>query len=170
MSEPTNASPCPLTAEPQAEHRWLDRLVGDWTSEAQCVMEPGQPPATFSGRETARSLGGLWILAEGSGDMPGGGTMTSVLTLGYDPARRLYVGTFVASMMTHLWLYQGRLDGNVLTLDTEGPDFSTGGETMARFQDIVEIVDDDTRTLTSRMQGADGQWQQVMAARYRRTR
>jgi hypothetical protein len=160
-------SACPM-AEPQAEHRWLDQLVGEWESEAECVMEPGQPPAIFKGREKVRSVGGLWVLAEGSGDTPGGGTMNSVLTLGYDPARRRYVGTFLCSMMTHLWVYEGVLEGRVLTLDTEGPDFSTGGKSMTRFKDAIEIIDRDNRVMTSRMLGQDGQWRQIMTARYRR--
>lgn len=159
---------CPMNAEPQAEHRWLDRLVGEWTSEAECVMEPGQPPATFRGTETVRSLGGLWILAEGNGDMPGGGAMTSILTLGYDPAKQRYVGSFIASMMTHMWLYEGRVDGNILALDTEGPDFSTGGKAMARFTDSIKWIDDDNRMMVSRMLGEDGTWREIMSARYRR--
>ena len=31
-------------------------------------------------------------------------------TLGYDPAKKKYVGTFIASVMTHLWIYSGSLD------------------------------------------------------------
>lgn len=160
-------SVCPM-AEPQAEHRWLEQMVGEWESEAECIMEPGQPPAIFKGKETVRSLGGLWVLAEGSGEMPGGGAMTTLLTLGYDPARQRYVGTFVGSMMTHLWVYEGMLEGRVLTLDTQGPDFSTGGKSMARFTDAIEIIDRDNRVMTSRMQGQDGQWRHIMTARYRR--
>lgn len=173
MAEGTGQSPgsCP-TAQPQKEHRWLDRLVGEWTCEGEATMEPGQPPTPFTTTESVRSLGGLWVVAEGRGDMPGGETMTSLMTLGYDPGKGRYVGTFVASMMTHLWLYDGALDagGTVLTLDTEGPDFSAEGKGTARFQDIIEIKDDDRRTLTSRMLGGDGQWRQVMSAEYRRRR
>ena len=43
----------------------------------------------------------------------------------------------------------------VLTLDTEGPCFSGNGK-MVKYQDIVEIVDDDHWTLRSRMPGEDG--------------
>lgn len=161
---------CPMTAEPQAEHRWLDRLVGEWTSEAEATMEPGQPPATFSGSESVRTLGGLWVVAEGCGEMPGGDVMTTMMTLGYDPPKGRYVGTFVGSMMTHLWLYEGSLDvaGQVLTLDTEGPDFATGGKTMAKFKDVIEFRSDDHRVLTSHMLGTDGQWHAFMTAHYRR--
>jgi Protein of unknown function (DUF1579) len=39
-----------------------------------------------------RSLGGLWILAEGQGEMPGCGAATTVLTLGYDPQKQAVRG------------------------------------------------------------------------------
>lgn len=168
---PSAQSPCP-PAEPRREHEWLRRLVGAWTFEAEASMGPGQPPMKASGSESVRPLGDLWVLAEGRGEMPGGGVMGSVMTLGYDPGRGRFVGTFVASVMTHLWVYEGSLDAaeRVLTLDTEGPDMATGR--MTRYQDIITIEDAGQdagrRTLTSRMLGEEGQWRQVMAARYRR--
>ncbi|MBF0304442.1 MAG: DUF1579 domain-containing protein [Alphaproteobacteria bacterium] len=157
-----------MSTEPQLEHLWLRRLLGEWTSEAEMAMEPGQTPATFLGTESVRALGGLWVLAEGRGDMPGGGAMATVMTLGYDPSRQRYVGTFVGSMMTHLWLYEGTLQGNVLTLDTEGPNPLTGGQTMARFQDVITFESDDHRVLTSAVRTDDGTWRQFMTAHYRR--
>ena len=36
-------------------------------------MEPGKPSEKSQGTECVRTLGGLWILAEGEGEMPGGG-------------------------------------------------------------------------------------------------
>lgn len=170
MAEESGQGPCPMTAEPQRQHQWLERLVGDWVCEGEAVMQSGEAPVAFKATESVRSLGGLWTVAEGRGDMPGGGSMTSITTLGYDPGKGRYVGTFVASMMTHLWLYEGALDvsGTVLTLDTEGPNFATEGKTTAKFQDVVEFKSDDHRTLTSRMLGDDGQWRQVMSAQYRR--
>ena len=56
--------------------------------------------------------------------MPGCGPSTTIMTLGYDPQKERFVGTFVASMMTHMWHYNGSLDAaeKVLTLDTEGPE------------------------------------------------
>jgi hypothetical protein len=157
--------------EPQPEHRWLQQFVGEWTSETEAPMEPGQPPQTFRGTETVRSLGALWILAEGKGEMPGGTPMTTVLTLGYDPQKQRYVGTFVGSMMTWLWVYDGMLDvtARVLTLDTEGPSM-TGDGKLTSYRDSFELVSPDHRVLRSRMLGDDGQWHPVMTAHYRRAR
>src|SRR4051794_26243646 len=111
----------------QQEHRWLDRLDGEWTSEMECVMGPGQPPMTTRGTESVRSLGGLWTIGEG--EMSEDGTSRSVMTLGYDPRDGRFVGTFVASMMTYLWSYRGSLDesGKVLALEAEGPSFTDEG-------------------------------------------
>jgi len=39
---------------------------------------------------------------------------------------------------------------------------------MARYKDVIEIVSDDRRNLSSHMQGADGQWTRFMSAQYRR--
>jgi hypothetical protein len=62
------------------------------------------------------------------------------MTLGYDPQTQRFVGSFVASMMTHLWPYNGTLnaEGTVLTLDAEGPSFAGDGAT-AKYQDIIEF-------------------------------
>jgi len=157
------------TPEPQTEHKWLQKLVGDWTVETECNMGPDQPPMKTSGRESVRTLGGLWTIGEGSGDTPDGGTWDSIMTLGFDPQTKRFVGTFIASVMTHLWPYNGTLDetGRVLTLDSEGPSFAGDG-TMAKYQDIIEFMDNDHRILSSRVQGADGQWQPFMKAHYRR--
>jgi hypothetical protein len=133
-------------------------------------MGPDQPPAKMTGRETVRSFGGLWTIGEGKGDAPDD-SCDSIMTLGYDPRTKRFVGTFVAAAMTHLWLYDGTLDAaaKVLTLDSEGPSFAGDG-TMAKYQDIIEFLSDDHRTLSSQFLGPDGKWAPFMKAHYRRKR
>ena len=159
-----------MEAKPQKEHQWLHQLMGDWTFETECMMGPDQPPAKMTGSESVRSLGGLWVLCEGKGSTPEGHPMLSIMTLGYDPAKKSFLGTFIASMMTHLWIYErGNLDSaeKLLTLDAEGPSFAGDGK-MAKYQDLIEIVSADHRTLSSQMLGADGKWTRFMTAHYRR--
>jgi hypothetical protein len=161
-----------MNPEPRPEHRWLHRMVGEWRATMECPGGPGQPASKAESVEGVRSLGGLWVVAEGRGEMPGGGgPATTILTLGYDPQKARFVGTFVGSMMTVLWVYEGTLDaaGTVLTLDTVGPDFAAEGR-MARYQDVIAFEGDDHRVMTSRMLGEDGAWHQVMRAEYRRVR
>ena len=155
--------------EPQSEHLWLQKLVGEWIVESECSMGPDQPPMKSSGSDVVRSLGKLWTIGEGSVGTPDGGSCDSIMTLGYDPQAKRFVGTFIASVMTHLWPYDGQLDssGKILTLNSEGPSFAGDG-TMAKYQDIIEFVTDDHRILSARVQGVDGSWQQFMTAHYRR--
>ena len=156
-----------MHAEPQNEHKWLHKLLGEWTSEGEATMEPGKPAEKFNGIETVRSIGGLWVVAEGKGEMPGGGEATMIMTLGFDAQKKRYVGTWIGSMMTYLWVYDGERDGNVLTLRSEGPDMMVQGK-MLNYKDVIEISGNDHRTLTSYMQRPDGGWQNVMTAHYRR--
>ena len=169
-----------MKAEPQKEHAWLQRFVGNWTYEFDATPEPGpsqpgqsppgQSPPNHKGSESVRSLDGIWIVAEGKLEMPGGAVATTIMTLGYDPRRERFVGTWLGTMMTHLWLYEGSLNAaeNVLTLDAEGPDMSAEGK-ITKYQDIVEFKSNDHRILTSRILGDDGQWRQFMTAHFRRT-
>jgi hypothetical protein len=163
-----------MTPQLQKEHQLLQKLVGEWTSEGECVMEPGKPPTKMTGTESVRSVGGLWIVAEGSGEMPGGGPSTTIMTLGYDPQKKRFVGTFIGSMMTNMWVYDGSLDtsGNVLTLDTEGPQMGADGQMhegkLTKYKDIVEFKNDNERVLRSEMLGSDGKWTQIVSVTYRR--
>jgi hypothetical protein len=91
------------------------------------------------------------------------------MTLGYDTAKKCFVGTFIGSMMTNLWVYDGALDSTrtKLALDAEGPSLSGDG-TMAKYQDTIEIKDANHRVLSSSVLGPDGKWQHFMTANYRR--
>lgn len=159
-------------AEPQKEHHWLQRLVGEWTYESEAMMGPDQPPMKSSGTESVRSLGGLWTLAEGQWQMPDCSPFTSVMTLGFDPEKQRFMGTWVGSMMARLWIYDGELDadGRKLSLYSEGPSMSGDG-TMAKYRDAIEADDGgDHRIMTSEYQGEDGGWHKFMTVHYRRSR
>ena len=158
-----------MFAKPTADHDFFKPFLGEWSMEHRCDMGPDQPPAVSRGKMTGRTLGGLWTLLESSGEMPDGGVGYSLFTLGYDPTRKLYHGTFVASMMTHLWLYQGSVNaaGNILTLDVEGPSFDGLG--MASYQDIFEVVNNDHWILRSRMLNKEtGNWVDFLEGHHHR--
>ncbi len=160
-----------MHGEPQKEHLWLQQLLGAWTYEGESFAGPDQPPEKMSGSETVRTLGGLWIQIEGRTPGPDGAEMSSIITLGYDPAKQSYVGSFIASVMTMMWLYEGQLDesGKVLTLDARGPVFGVEGK-WADYQDIVTIVDRDHWRLSSQVKGDDGRWTPFMSSDHHRVK
>ena len=154
--------------KPQKQHDWLRRLVGEWRYQVEIPAHEGHPASTLKGTETVRPLGDVWILAEGRGETPGG-PATTLMTLGYDPASRRFVGSWIGSMMTYFWVYDGELDAaeKVLTLSARGPSMADDG-TMADYQDVVEVIGPDHRVLRARMKQADGRWQQFMETHYHR--
>lgn len=164
-NQPEHTSHVPV--QPQKEHQWLQKLVGEWTYESEASMGTDQPPVKWTGTETVRSLGELWFLAEGQGEMPDGDPATTLMTLGYDPKKQRYVGTWIGSMMTYLWQYDGELDAGetVLTLNSDGPSM-TDDEKLGKYKDAIEFKSDDHRVLTSHMLGDDGQWQHFMTTHY----
>jgi len=147
----------PEMPKPQKEHEWLKKFEGEWESKSQIFMEPGKPIES-KGTETARMMGGFWITSEGKGEMMGS-TMNYVMTLGYDTAKKKYVGTMIDSMTSNMWQYVGSLNeaGTILTLETEGPCPMRGGK-LTEFKDITEFKSDDHRVFTSMLKDDKGEW------------
>ena len=153
------------------EHRWLSRLVGDWTYETEAIPVPGEPSIKDGGTEHVRSLDGVWIVCEGRGALPDGGVGTTLMMIGYDDTKARCVGTFVGTMMTTLWVYDGALNlaTNTLTLYSDGPSFIEEGA-LGKYMDVMELVSDDHRVFRSHYQNAAGEWERFMTTHYHRTK
>lgn len=159
------------TLEPQKdiqrEHRWLQQLIGEWTYETEAE---GTSEKKATGTEVVKPIGEYWIVAEGQGEMHcQKGLTTTVMSLGYDSKQQKVVGTWMGSMMSYLWSYEGELDANekVLTLNSEGPDMTIKGK-LTHYKDIIELKSADFRVMSSYVLDNDGQWQKFMVVNYRR--
>ncbi|MHB8954290.1 MAG: DUF1579 domain-containing protein [Pirellulaceae bacterium] len=148
----------PKLPAPQKEHEWLKQFVGEWETEAEASMGPEEPAMKCKGTLSARMLGGFWMVCESNGEAMGM-QITALLTIGYDPQTNKYVGTWVDSMINHMWKYEGTVDasGKILTLQAEGPNFMQEGK-LAKFRDVYEFKSNDQIALSSQMQGEDGKW------------
>ncbi len=93
-----------------------------------------------------------------------------LMTLGFDPGQKRYVGTFIGSMMTPIWPFRGSLDasGKRLPLWSEGPKFDGSG--IGEYRDTIEIIDGDTWHFSSELMADDGQWVKFMDGRHVRPR
>ncbi len=168
MENATPTMEMPQMPSPVKEHEWLQKFVGEWESEFEMSCDPGQPPMTTKGTEVTRMIGGFFIIADGRSEMMGA-PFDSVLTLGYDPRKQKYVGTWVDSISGYLWLYEGEVDatGKILTLDTEGPG-PNNPDGLTKFKEVTEFLSDDHRVFTSSYQGADGSWTKCITVHSRR--
>jgi surface antigen len=158
-------------AKPTPEHLWLQKIVGDWTFESAVDMGPDNPAIKTTGTEQVRGVGSLFILCEGKSVMPGGGGGTMFLTLGFDPQKGHFVGTWIGSMMSNMWVYEGKLDAatDTLTLDTEGPSMKDEGK-LDRYRETIVVKSDSERTFSSSVRAADGTWKTFMTSTYRRVK
>lgn len=130
-----------------AEHQWLARMVGEWESESSCVMAPGEPNAISKTRDIVRTIGDLWLVTESEGTNEDK-KFRSVTTVGFDVKQGKFVGSFCCSEMSRLWIYEGSLEGNTLTLLAMGPSW-TDPNKMVEYADVIELVSDDHKVLKS---------------------
>lgn len=165
-----------MGTKPIKEHEWLKNLLGEWRTESDISREPGGPKQKAHGTASVKSLGGLWafsedkeVMPEGKEKMPDGSDTLSYFTLGYDVSFKEYRGCWFGSVSSHLWKYTGELsaDGKTMTLSCEGPSMIEDGKT-APYRDVIELIDDNHRTLTSYAQDDKGEWQEFITTHYYR--
>ncbi|MDZ4658566.1 MAG: DUF1579 domain-containing protein [Bythopirellula sp.] len=152
--------------KPQQEHKFLEKFVGEWDSKMEASGMPGQPAMECQGVHKAKMMGPFWIVSAGNSKMMGQ-PMESIMQLGFDPKKKKYVGTWSDSISDHMWQYEGTLEGNTLTLNTEGPNMMSPGK-MAKYRDVIEFKSPDHYTLSSTMQGDDGGWKTFMLADFKK--
>jgi hypothetical protein len=156
-----HAQDMPEMPKPQKEHEFLEKFVGEWESVGKGTAPDGQT-MECTGTAKTRLLGGFWMISEGKGDVMGT-PMENIMTVGYDPERGKYIGTWVDSCFNHMWKYEGKVEGEKLILSAEGPDMTEPGRTTT-YQDIFEFKSPDHYTMTSQALGKDGKWTKFMTA------
>lgn len=159
----------PEFPKPTKEHEWLKKFEGEWACNSKTVDAPGQPSMECKGTMTSTMLGGFWVVNRMDNDMQGM-AFQGLQTIGYDTKKKKYVGTWVDSMMNHLWHYEGTVDkaGKKLSLVADGPNFIAGDGSMTKYRDSYEFKSDDLIVATSEMMGEDGEWITFMTGEVRR--
>jgi len=142
----------PPMPQPGPEHELLKKDVGVWDATVEMFMDPGAPPAVSKGTDTVTMLGGFWQLSEFKSEMMGQ-PFEGRGTMGYDPAKKKYVGTWVDTMTPGYYTVEGSYDAatKTLTATMEGPDPSGHA---AKTKETTEWKDPDTRVFT--MYAPDG--------------
>lgn len=158
----------PVSAQAHEPADFLEALTGEWSVVSEARLGPGQEPVRLESRESARLIGGQWLVAESTGSAEGA-PFTSILTLGYVPSEEGFVGTWISGRQTHLWSYTGSLDesGTRLVLETEGPVMGNP-ENLAKYREIIEVEGPDGKVVRSMILGPDGEWFEFQRAEYRR--
>lgn len=158
----------PEFPQPTEEHQWLKQFKGEWETHAKSVAYGDFPAMECETHMKSRFLGNYWVMLETTGEMDGV-PVHSIQTLGYDPEKKKYIGTWVDSMSHYMFHYVGTVDesGKKLVLEAEGPNMLEPGRT-AKYRDSFEFKSPDLVTATSEIQDEDGKWVTFITGESRR--
>ena len=87
----------PAMPKPGPEHAVLKDEAGSWDATVESFAAPGQPPMLSKGIETGTMVGGFWLVSDFKSEMMGQ-PFLGHSTLGFDPAKKKYVSTWIDSM------------------------------------------------------------------------
>jgi hypothetical protein len=154
----------PPGAKPTKEHLGLKEMEGTW----ECVMKSDMMPEDAKGTETITMVGGFWAVFDVKfPEMMMGFPWHGHGTIGYDPEKKKYVGTFVHSAAPHMSIGEGTMDaaGKVLTMNWEG--MGPSGK-MEKMREVYEKKDKDNATMTMYGTGPDGKEMKHFVTTYKR--
>jgi len=126
-----------------APHQRLAKLEGSWTTKTTSWMEPDKPP--MEGKGTCKQkmiLDGHYLQQEYKGDMMGS-PFTGINIIGYDNHTKKYVSTWIDSMSTGIYYFEGTAskDGKTITQECSYDDPVRG---PGLWRSVTRIVDDNT--------------------------
>ncbi len=131
-------------ATPGEVHKILAGLEGTWTTKTKSWMEPDKPAMEMTGTcEQKMILGGRYLQQVYAGEMMGE-PFTGINILGYDNHTKKYVSTWIESMSTGIYYFEGTAsaDGKIITQACSYDDPVKGHDTLWR--SVTRIRDDNT--------------------------
>jgi hypothetical protein len=152
--------------EPGPEHKKLAAKAGTWDLVFEMSGPDGAPMKSKGVATMKLALGGFWLVEDVDADM-GGMKFSGHGLLGYDPAKKLYVGTWCDSMSPALSTMEGTYDkdGKVLTSTSMMSDH-TG--TLVKTRMVTTEKDANTMVFEMFQPGPDGKDAKVMTITYTR--
>jgi hypothetical protein len=107
-------------ATPNENHKKLESMTGEWKADVTCWMSPGTPEKSQGTTKNQMIMGGRFIKCEFEGSMMGR-PFKGVHILGYDNAKKKFVGTWFDDMSTGIMTSEGTGDesGKTITMRSE---------------------------------------------------
>jgi hypothetical protein len=165
MSQDPSAPPAP--PQPTTEHKKLAEHCGTWNVDCAFNIDPSQPPMKVKGKETVEMFGEFWTTSLFEAEMFGA-PFKGKATLGYDPAMKKYVSTWIDTMNPNFYSFTGNFDksGKVLEMSGEGYDCSSGR--MTTFRTTENHKSKNERVFEMFMNMPDGEEVKLFTYVYRR--
>lgn len=166
MSEEEDEDPVP-PFEATPEHEFLARQVGKWDVQCSYSMGPDIEPMEVSGVETAEMLGPFWLVTRLDVDLLGS-PMCGQAATGYDPVRKLFVGSWKDSSNPFLYSFEGFLDKEHKTLRLSGENYDPMRGVRAIYRSVIDYISDRERKLSLSVELADGDVNPILEYHYTR--
>jgi hypothetical protein len=130
-------------ATPGAPHKMFANLEGTWTTMTRAWMEPDKPPMEGTGTcEQKMLLDGRYLQQKYTGEMMES-PFTGINLIGYNNHTKKYVSTWIDSMSTGIYYFEGTAsaDGKTITQESSYDDPVRGPMV---WRSVTRIVDDNT--------------------------
>jgi hypothetical protein len=130
-------------ATPGVPHQQLAKWVGSWTTRTRAWMGSDEPPTESTGACEQRMLfDGRYLQQEYTGEMMGD-TFTGINLIGYDNHTKKYVSTWIDSMSTGIYCFEGMAsaDGKNIVQECSYDDPVKG---PVVWRSVTRVVDDNT--------------------------
>ena len=126
---------------PGPPHKKLAALAGTWNTKTKAWMEPGKPPVEGVGTcEQRMLLDGRYLQQEYTGEMMGN-PFTGINVIGYDNHSKKYVSTWIDSMSSGIYYFEGTGSGKTITQKCSYDDPVRGPMV---WRSVTRIVDNNT--------------------------
>ena len=109
------SAPAQGPQQPTDEHKVLKQEVGTWKAKMKIWMPGSDQPLLAEGLEVNEMFGSFWVISKFEADMMGQ-AFKGRATLGYDPVKKKYVGTWFDNMNAHMTFMEGTYDEATKTM------------------------------------------------------
>ena len=147
---------------------FLANQVGRWQMEFEVNFGEDEPFRATGTTESRLACGGRWVVSDMSADMMGM-RYEAVSIQGYDPQRKVFVGTHVDMSNTSIDVWEGKLDesGKRVVARMEGQHPIQMGK-RAKLKGVTEMVSKDHFTYEEFLKGENGAWVRWLAVTQKR--
>lgn len=159
MNEPRGMQSSP-------QHELLLRKVGEWEVECAYFVSPDEEPLRVTGKDRVEAIGEYWTEGHFEVNISGLEVKGRAIT-GYDPERNCFLGTWCDSSNPYLYLFEGQLHDDGVTLEMEGDNIDPHSRQLVKYRS-VEVLGDDERKLSLFLEAKPNQEIQILEYTYRR--
>lgn len=151
LSQYTDAQ---MPMEATAEHKILADDVGTWNCDMKIwAAGPDSEPMTAQGAEVNEMLGDFWLVSKFTGNMEGQ-AFEGRATIGFDVAKKKYIGTWFDSSSPFMSHIEGTYDKESKTMTMTSKGMGPDGKPTTG-KNVSVTKDDGTRVFTMYVQSPD---------------